>query len=188
MDCNSCVVMPAASLLACLMHLCCVCGCVCVPNPQAPQLLAPPQPSPAGQQHDPLGGFCEFPAINPARRGAAYRYAYCLSAARPTNMGNALSKMDLQQGTAQTWHEPGGALGGWPAPALALPWLNVQGMQACSGMYADCFWHTVAILQIPFMFVCVCQPAVLCKTVVASYRQLCKPGSTVCCAFTASTL
>jgi hypothetical protein len=26
-------------------------------------------------------------------------------------MGNALSKMDLQQGSALTWHEPGGAVG-----------------------------------------------------------------------------
>jgi carotenoid cleavage dioxygenase-like enzyme len=70
--------------------------------PQAPQPLV---------QAEAHGSFCEFPAINPAQRGQAYRYAYCLSAVRPTNMGNALSKLDLQTGAVQTWHSPGGAVG-----------------------------------------------------------------------------
>lgn len=39
------------------------------------------------------------------------RFAYFLSAVRPTNMGNALSKVDLQTGAVQTWHTPGGAVG-----------------------------------------------------------------------------
>ncbi len=37
----------------------------------------------------------------------ALRYAYTLAAVRPTNMGNALAKSDLQQGKVQLWHEPG---------------------------------------------------------------------------------
>lgn len=79
---------------------------------QAPQMLLSSQAEAARQQQDdPLGSFCEFPAINPACRSQPYRYAYCLSAVRPTNQGNALSKMDLQQGTAQTWHNPGCAVG-----------------------------------------------------------------------------
>jgi carotenoid cleavage dioxygenase-like enzyme len=57
------------------------------------------------------GNFCEFPAVNSGQRGQAYRYAYCLSAVRPTNMGNALTKLDLQTGEVQTWHAPGGAVG-----------------------------------------------------------------------------
>jgi hypothetical protein len=39
------------------------------------------------------------------------RFSYFLSAVRPTNMGNALSKLDLQTGEVQTWHTPGGAVG-----------------------------------------------------------------------------
>jgi carotenoid cleavage dioxygenase-like enzyme len=83
------------------------------PHPQAPQqLISSQQPSAAGlTPQQPLDSFCEFPAINTSHRSQAYRYAYCLSAVRPTNIGNALSKMDLQQGSAQTWHEPGGAVG-----------------------------------------------------------------------------
>jgi carotenoid cleavage dioxygenase-like enzyme len=84
-----------------------------LPHRQAPQpLISKQQPSAAGlTPQEPLGSFCEFPAINPSRRSQAYRYAYCLSAVRPTNLGNALSKMDLSQGSALTWHEPGGAVG-----------------------------------------------------------------------------
>eukprot|EP00878_Enallax_costatus_P013309 GHUV01013914.1.p1 GENE.GHUV01013914.1~~GHUV01013914.1.p1 ORF type:complete len:366 (+),score=113.14 GHUV01013914.1:1044-2141(+) len=79
---------------------------------QAPQFLLSSQAEAAQlQQEDPLGAFCEFPAINPAYRYRPYRYAYCLSAVRPTNQGNALSKLDLQQSTSQTWHRPGGAVG-----------------------------------------------------------------------------
>lgn len=69
---------------------------------QAPQPLTQP---------DSHGSFCEFPAVNPSRRGQAYRYSYFLSAVRPTNMGNALSKVDLETGAVQTWHMPGGAVG-----------------------------------------------------------------------------
>ncbi|KAF6266758.1 carotenoid oxygenase [Scenedesmus sp. NREL 46B-D3] len=80
---------------------------------QAPQpLMSEQEPSVAGSTPtEILGSFCEFPAINPANRSQQYRYGYCLSAVRPTNMGNALSKMDLQQGSALTWHEPGGVVG-----------------------------------------------------------------------------
>jgi carotenoid cleavage dioxygenase-like enzyme len=64
----------------------------------------------AGQHLNALD-FCEFPAINEDYRGKAYRYMYCLSAVRPTNMGNALTKVDLIQGAAKTWYSPGGAVG-----------------------------------------------------------------------------
>jgi len=76
--------------------------CLCNAPVQAPQPLVP------AEAH---GQFCEFPAFNPAKRSQPYRYSYCLSAVRPTNMGNALSKLDLQAGTVQTWHAPGGAVG-----------------------------------------------------------------------------
>lgn len=46
------------------------------------------------------------------RRQRPYRYAYCLGALRPTNLGNALVKHDIAQGTAQRWHEPGSMPGG----------------------------------------------------------------------------
>jgi carotenoid cleavage dioxygenase-like enzyme len=39
------------------------------------------------------------------------RYAYTLAAVRPTNMGNALAKSDLQQGSVKLWHEAGCAPG-----------------------------------------------------------------------------
>jgi carotenoid cleavage dioxygenase-like enzyme len=67
--------------------------------------VAPPSLS------DALGGFCEFPAVAPAARGRPYRYVYCMSAARPTIMGNALSKVDLHTRNVITWHKPGGAVG-----------------------------------------------------------------------------
>lgn len=69
---------------------------------QAPKPLVPPEAH---------GNFCEFPAVNPAQRAKAYQYVYCLSAVRPTNMGNALSKLDLTSGEVKTWHTPGGAVG-----------------------------------------------------------------------------
>jgi carotenoid cleavage dioxygenase-like enzyme len=55
--------------------------------------------------------FCEFPSINPAYYGKPYRYAYALAAARPTNVGNALSKIDVQTGATVTWHERGAFVG-----------------------------------------------------------------------------
>jgi hypothetical protein len=83
---------------------------------QAPQPLAQPECH---------GSFCEFPAINPSQRGQPYRYTYFLSAVRPTNMGNALTKLDLQTGASQTWHTPGGAVGecwdlGWNGGSASL--------------------------------------------------------------------
>lgn len=76
---------------------------------QAPQALVPCAPD-----------FCEFPAINPGCRGQPYRYLYCLSATRPTNIGNSLSKLDLQHQAAATWHEPGGTVGASAERAHAL--------------------------------------------------------------------
>lgn len=101
-----CFIVPWTSTLPLFVRPLCLSYPVC---PQAPQPLV---------QAEAHGSFCEFPAINPAQRGQAYRYAYCLSAVRPTNMGNALSKLDLQTGAALTWHSPGGAvgeLGAWRA-------------------------------------------------------------------------
>ena len=74
--------------------------------------LTPLQPAPTTVAKDAAANdFCEFPAINPAYRGRPYRYAYVLSAVRPTNMGNALSKIDVETGDAKTWHEKGAAVG-----------------------------------------------------------------------------
>jgi hypothetical protein len=108
------------------------------PHPQAPQqLISSQQPSAVGlTPQEPLDSFCEFPAINPSHRSQAYRYAYCLSAVRPTNIGNALSKMDLQQGSAQTWHEPGGAVG----EAIRFYW-NCSILDAVSEGRLTCTWH-----------------------------------------------
>ena len=50
----------------------------------------------------------ELPGINPAVRSRPYRYAYGACCARPSNAWNALCKLDLDRGTALTWHEPGG--------------------------------------------------------------------------------
>ncbi|KIY98414.1 Carotenoid cleavage dioxygenase 8 [Monoraphidium neglectum] len=69
-------------------------------------------PAPTPLAADPSANdFCEFPAINPAFRGRPYRYAYTLSAVRPTNMGNALSRIDVATGETLTWHQPGAAIG-----------------------------------------------------------------------------
>lgn len=57
------------------------------------------------------GKFCDFPCVNPLYRTKQHRYVYCLSASRPTNMGNSLAKMDVQDGTCKTWHEAGCAPG-----------------------------------------------------------------------------
>ncbi len=40
-------------------------------------------------------------------RGKPYRYAYSTAAVRPTNMGNALARHDLELGTTRLWYEPG---------------------------------------------------------------------------------
>ncbi|KAI8476369.1 MAG: carotenoid oxygenase [Monoraphidium minutum] len=69
-------------------------------------------PAPSTLVKDPAANdFCEFPAINTDYRGRPYRYAYVLSAVRPTNMGNALSKIDVESGETLTWHIPGAAVG-----------------------------------------------------------------------------
>jgi hypothetical protein len=115
-----------------LPFLCCMPAThTCLQAPE--QLVSQQQPSATGLTlQEPLGSFCEFPAINPAQRGQQYRYAYCLSAVRPTNIGNALSKIDLQQGGAQSWHEPGGAVG----ELQAAGWLAGLDLQWCSCLTA----------------------------------------------------
>lgn len=70
-----------------------------------------PLPAPVVPDETTYGSFCEFPSVNPRYKGAAYRYVYCLSATRPTNMGNSLSKIDVETGATATWHEPGAAPG-----------------------------------------------------------------------------
>ena len=39
------------------------------------------------------------------------RYVYLTCAVRPTNIGNALAKVDLETGDAKVWHHPGGVVG-----------------------------------------------------------------------------
>lgn len=58
------------------------------------------------------GSYAEFPHVSPLQERRAYRYGYALSMApgAPRDaFGNAISKMDVQQGTAVMWHEPGSA-------------------------------------------------------------------------------
>merc|ERR1712146_268746 len=42
------------------------------------------------------GGFIDFPAINPGRIGKQYRYIWGLGAKHPTNIGNQIVKIDLE--------------------------------------------------------------------------------------------
>ncbi|EFJ42644.1 hypothetical protein VOLCADRAFT_97226 [Volvox carteri f. nagariensis] len=53
------------------------------------------------------GNFFEFPAINPRFRGKPYRYMYGTAAIRPTNMGNALARHDLEKGSSIVCSIPG---------------------------------------------------------------------------------
>jgi len=77
---------------------------------ESPTAIAAPVP--LTRADDPHLQFVEFPCVAPAYRGRAdCRYAYALCAVRPTNMGNALAKMDLRTGASKVWHEPGGAPG-----------------------------------------------------------------------------
>ncbi|GLC41991.1 hypothetical protein PLESTB_001056200 [Pleodorina starrii] len=65
-------------------------------------------PTPLLKDEDAYGNFHEFPAFNPRFRGKPYRYAYGTAAVRPTNMGNALARHDLVEGSSRLWHQPGG--------------------------------------------------------------------------------
>lgn len=55
------------------------------------------------------GHGLELPAINPRNRCRPYRYAYAACCVRPTNVYNALCKVDTHTGEVKVWHEPGGA-------------------------------------------------------------------------------
>lgn len=95
-------------------------------------------PAPAPLVSDPASNdFCEFPAINPERRGRRYRYAYALSAVRPTNMGNALSKIDVETGDALTWHQPGAAVGEPLFVAAPGAQSEDDGVVLCPGVSPD---------------------------------------------------
>jgi carlactone synthase / all-trans-10'-apo-beta-carotenal 13,14-cleaving dioxygenase len=61
---------------------------------------------------EPHTDFAEFPCVSPLWRGRAdSRYAYVMNAVRPTNMGNALAKIDLKTGESKLWYEKGAAPG-----------------------------------------------------------------------------
>lgn len=69
-------------------------------------------PKPLARDDQPHMAFAEFPCVAPKWRGRAdSRYTYLMNAVRPTNMGNALCKLDLKTGESKTWHEPGAAPG-----------------------------------------------------------------------------
>jgi carlactone synthase/all-trans-10'-apo-beta-carotenal 13,14-cleaving dioxygenase len=57
------------------------------------------------------GHFIEFPTVAPSRKGAAYRYAWATCARRPTNLNNALAKIDTQEKRCAVWHEAGVIVG-----------------------------------------------------------------------------
>lgn len=56
---------------------------------------------------DEHGRGVELSTINPAYVGKEYRYLYACTARRPCNFFNALSKMDLLEKEAKSWHEEG---------------------------------------------------------------------------------
>lgn len=70
----------------------------------SPQSLAPDE-----SRH---GDFFEFPCINPLRSGQKHRYVWGNGAVRPTNLSNALVKIDVDSGNVITWHEDGALPGG----------------------------------------------------------------------------
>ncbi|GLI62522.1 hypothetical protein VaNZ11_005179 [Volvox africanus] len=84
-------------------------------RPVGPSSLA--APAPLLKDESTYGNFAEFPAFNPRFRGKPYRYAYGTAAVRPTNMGNALARHDLELGTSTLWHEPGAL----PAEPIFVP-------------------------------------------------------------------
>jgi len=119
---------------------------------EAPEVLT--------RQDGPHQEFCEFPRVNPTYKGKPHRFVYSLSAVRPTNMGNAASKVDTHTGTASTWHLPGGTVGEpcfIPSPSAAA---EDDGVVLVPGMGPDgkSFlvvldpgrWEEVARVELPF--------------------------------------
>lgn len=78
---------------------------------QAPEGAPPPCWVPLQRDESAYGHFVEFPAVRPADRGVKYRHAWAACAVRPTNAANAIARFDIQEGTCQVWHEPGGLVG-----------------------------------------------------------------------------
>ncbi|CAL4897013.1 unnamed protein product [Urochloa decumbens] len=56
---------------------------------------------------DAHGRGVELSTINPAYTGREYRYLYACSIRRPYNFFNSLTKMDLVEKDAKSWHEEG---------------------------------------------------------------------------------
>lgn len=79
----------------------------------------------------------ELPQINPAARGRRHRYAYGACCVRPSNCWNALCKLDVGAGTAQRWHEAGGAA--WEPLFVAQPGATSEddGVVLCTITQAD---------------------------------------------------
>jgi len=57
------------------------------------------------------GNFVEFPCVNPTKKGRGYQFAWTTCAVQPTNVNNALAKMDVVSGECLVWHEAGGVVG-----------------------------------------------------------------------------
>ncbi|EFJ42683.1 hypothetical protein VOLCADRAFT_107173 [Volvox carteri f. nagariensis] len=74
-------------------------------RPVGPSTLAAPVPLLIDENA--YGNFFEFPAINPRFRGKPYRYMYGTAAIRPTNMGNALARHDVEKGNSIVCSIPG---------------------------------------------------------------------------------
>eukprot|EP00879_Flechtneria_rotunda_P014155 GHRR01014790.1.p1 GENE.GHRR01014790.1~~GHRR01014790.1.p1 ORF type:complete len:330 (+),score=69.39 GHRR01014790.1:226-1215(+) len=55
--------------------------------------------------------FVDFPCVHPGYKGRYYRYVYVTCAVRPTNIANALAKIDVETGEVKVWHKPGGVTG-----------------------------------------------------------------------------
>ncbi|GAX75777.1 hypothetical protein CEUSTIGMA_g3220.t1 [Chlamydomonas eustigma] len=87
--------------------------------PEATLLMPPRSLSKDEGSH---GHFAEFPCINPSYSGLKHRYVWGTVAARPTKLGNAIGKFDVETGEVLTWHEEGAHAGApffLPSPGSA---------------------------------------------------------------------
>uniref|UniRef100_A0A0D3EQ99 Uncharacterized protein n=1 Tax=Oryza barthii TaxID=65489 RepID=A0A0D3EQ99_9ORYZ len=83
-----------------------------LPNARVGRFRIPLDGSPFGELETALdpeehGRGMDMCSINPARLGRKYRYAYACGARRPCNFPNTLTKIDLVEKKAKSWHEEG---------------------------------------------------------------------------------
>eukprot|EP00884_Botryococcus_braunii_P007534 jgi/Botrbrau1/16782/Bobra.150_2s0016.2 len=79
--------------------------------------------------------FAEFPRVNPLFKRKENRYAYCIAAKMPTNLGNSIAKFDMVEGTYKLWHEPGAI----PGEPIMVP--RPGGHVSTSSLLQPCSVH-----------------------------------------------